>query len=80
MALEGPPCSSCRFYDLPCVIPLDRRGKAAKESKTKPGEEEFLRNVSNRDRCPNTGRELRFEGKPTRSLSLLKGECKLTQS
>lgn len=80
MAIDGPPCSSCHFYDIPCVIPLDRRGKATKESKIKAGEEEFLRKVSNRADCSNVNHNLRFEGKHKRSQSPAKSECKLTQS
>lgn len=30
MTLRGSPCTSCRFYDMPCSIPIDRRGKGSK--------------------------------------------------
>lgn len=30
MTTRGSPCTSCHFYDVPCLIPLDRREKSAR--------------------------------------------------
>lgn len=30
MTVRGLPCTSCRFYGIPCSVPMDKRDKLAK--------------------------------------------------
>lgn len=43
MTARGSPCTPCRFYDIPCSIPVDGRGKLAKATDKENAEETMPR-------------------------------------
>lgn len=36
---RGSPCTPCQIYDIPCSLPVDRRGKLAKAAEKQNAEE-----------------------------------------
>lgn len=53
MTSTGCPCTSCSFYDIPCSIPIDRRGKSAKPKNDDPREAERLLDSVTASHGPN---------------------------